>query len=279
MNLRRLTARTAVAGVTAALAAGALVGITSTAANAVDNTTPYVCSLGGNPVGTFGLTVSTPVVPPTATAGQSFPGGLLNLDASVTIPATVAPAMAGAGVNGGTVAGYAAQLGATKIAAPLTFGAPAAQDDGSAVMTGAGANKPFTLPKAGTYKVQLPGSISFVPTKDGTALTPLTLSCTSATPGDLGTVKITKGLAAVAGKAKKTAKGYNLNVAVTRGDSTIKPTGKVTAKVGTKKFVKKLSKGKATIKLPKSAKGKKVTLSYSGDGYVSPAKGSVKIKK
>ena len=39
MNLRHLTARTAVAGIATALAAGALVGVSTTAANAVENTT------------------------------------------------------------------------------------------------------------------------------------------------------------------------------------------------------------------------------------------------
>ena len=278
MNLRHLTARTAIAGVTTALAAGALVGVSTTAANAVDNTTAYSCSLGPTAVGTFSLKISTPVIPPTATAGQSFPAGLLALDAQVTIPATLTPALAGAGVNGGKVNDYAGSVGTTKLAAPLTFGAPAVQGDGSAIMTGAGAVGKFTLPKAASYKVQLPKTFNFVPTKDGAAK-PFTVTCTTAAPGTLGNITITKGMATIKPKATKVKKGYSLKVAVTRTDSTIKPTGKVTAKFGKKKVTKPLKKGKAVLALPKAAKGKKVVISYTGDGFVKPGKATIKKLK
>jgi hypothetical protein len=278
MNLRRLTARTAIAGVTTALAAGALVGISTTAANAVENTSSYVCSLGGSAVGTFSLKISTPVIPATATAGQSFPAGLLNLDAVVTIPAGVAGALPPA-VDGGKAPDYAGKLGTTKLNAPLVFGAPQMQDDGSATMTGTGAVGAFTLPKAGTDKVQLPAAFTFIPTASGTDVTAFTLNCASDAPGNLGTVKVTKGDATVKPKAKKVKKGYALTVAVTRSDSTIKPTGKVTAKFGKKKVTKPLKKGKAVLTLPKAAKGKKVTITYSGDGYNKPVKSEIKKLK
>jgi hypothetical protein len=285
MNLRLITARTAVAGVTAALAAGALVGITTTAANAVENTTNYDCTAFGASQGSFALNISTPVIPASATAGQSFPGGLLNLDAKVTVPPATASLLSGAGVNGGRIDDFAGGLGTTKLLAPLTFGAPAAQDDGSAVLTGAGSVGAFTLPKAATYKVLLPTAFTFTPTTaDGDLTvggTPVTVSCTTAAPGNLGTVKVTKADATLKAKAAKAGKkGYKVTVTVTRVDKKgAKATGKVTAKYGKKKVTKAVKKGKVVITLPKAAKGKTVKLTYSGDGFIKAAKGSVKIKK
>ncbi|KQW49398.1 hypothetical protein ASC77_12065 [Nocardioides sp. Root1257] len=283
MNLRHLTARTAIAGVATALAAGALVGVSATAANAVDNTSSYDCTAFGASQGTFTLKISTPVIPATATAGQSFPAGLLNLDALVTIPSSTATTLGGAGVNGGRIDDYAGSLGTTTLAAPLVFGAPTPQSDGSATMAGTGSVGAFTLPKAGTDKVQLPKSFTFTPTTASGDLTvggtPVLVSCTSAAPGDLGTVKVTKGTGTITPKAKKVKKGYAVTVAVTRSDSKIKPTGKVTAKYGSKKVTKALKKGKAVLTLPKAAKGKKVTITYSGDGYVKAGKAVIKKLK
>jgi len=283
MNLRNLTARTAIAGVATALAAGALVGVGTTAANAVENTTNYDCSAFGASQGSFALKISTPVIPATATAGQSFPANLLALDAQVTIPPATAGLLGSAQVNGGRIDDFKGSVGTTSLAAPLKFGAPVAQGDGSAIMTGAGAVGAFTLPKAGAYKVQLPSAFTFIPTNAAGDLaiggTPVTVACTSTAPGNLGDIKITKGAATVKPKVKKVKKGYALTVAVTRTDSTIKPTGKVTAKFGKTKVTKSLKKGKAVLTLPKAAKGKKVKISYAGDAFVNGSKSSVKIKK
>ena len=58
MNLRSIAARTVVAGATTALAAGALVGISTTAANAATVTNTYTCSLPSVYSGDFDLTVT-----------------------------------------------------------------------------------------------------------------------------------------------------------------------------------------------------------------------------
>lgn len=280
MNLRRLTARTAVAGVATAVAAGALVGISATAANAVENTTAYDCTVLGSSAGSFALKVSTPVIPPTATAGQSFPPGLLALDASVTVPAATAGQLGTFGVNGGRIDDYAATLGATTVKAPLKFGPPSAPAaDGSVTMTGSGANEAFTLPASGNYKVQLPAAFTFTPTNAAGDL-PVTVACSSAAPGDLGSVEITKAPSTLKAKVKKAGKKYQVTVVVKGDENQVAaPTGKVTAKYGKKKVTKKVANGKAVIKLPKAAAGKKVKISYSGDGYVAKSKTSVKIKK
>jgi hypothetical protein len=278
MNIRKITSRTVVAGMTTALAAGALVGVTGTAANAVTNTTTYTCAMTtpfATPIGTADLMVDTPVVPAEGTAGQSFPGGLLAFTAALTIndPAT-AGMLIGYGVDGGYTDDYAANVGPSDIGAPMTFEAPTLNEGGTATMLGGGANTPFSLPGAGTYDIGLPAEFNFVATSGGTSLA--VINCVVAEPGSLGEIKLTKGPSAL----KATSKRGKVNVTVDRTFDDVAPGGKVTATLGkktwTEKLVKKAKTSKAVFALPKSAKGKKVTISYKGDKFTSAAK-SIKV--
>jgi hypothetical protein len=272
MNLRKITSRAIVAGATTALAAGTLVGFTNTAANAVENTTAYACAMTSPmpmDLGTFSLLVETPVIPPTVTAGQAFPGGLLGLTATLTIPSPYGQALANFGVDHADSPDYAVQLGSTSIGAPLAFEEPTVNPDGSATVLGAGANKAFTVPQAGTYKAMLPGTFTLnteLTMSPGADPTPATINCTTATPGDLGTVQVTKAASALAAKSKN----RKVNVTVKRLDDFV-PTGKVTAKLGKKIWTERLQNGKAVFAMPRSAKGKKVTVSYKGDKYTAAA--------
>jgi hypothetical protein len=57
------------------------------------------------------------------------------------------------------------------------------------------------------------------------------------------------------------------------------PSGKVTVKVGKKKLTGSLRNGKATVKLPRLAKGRtKVTVRYSGDAGTRSASRTVRIR-
>jgi hypothetical protein len=147
-------------------------------------------------------------------------------------------------------------------------------------MEGAGANDAFTLPAAGSYDVKLPSVFTFSPTVNGAPLDlgagPVTVACSTDAPATLGTVALSKQLGTITGKATKTATGYKL-VATVKNEYSI-ATGKVVAKLGTKSMTATLNNGKATFKLPKSAKGKKVTLTYKGDTYTKGAKTTVPIK-
>lgn len=283
MNLRSLATRTAGAGAVTALAASALIGVSTTAANAVDASTDYACALASpiqSPLGTFNLLVSTPVIPPTATSGQSFPGGLLALDATLTIPSPTGAALANYKVDHADATDYAVGLGSTSIAAPIAFGVPTVHEDGSATVLGTAANQPFTLPPAGTYKAMLPSAFTMDTTIDlGSGPIPATIACTSDAPGDLGSVVVTKGVSAITGKVAKTTKGYKLTAVVDRLGDDVVPAGKVVAKLGTKTIdTKSLKNGKAVFALPKSAKGKTAKLIYKGDGYTAGKSTSVKIK-
>jgi len=288
MNFRRLVTRTAATGAVTALAgAGLVAGATTSAQADVTGSGNYTCSVT-TPLtvpltGDFGMAISTPVIPPTVTAGQSFPAGPLAVTAVLTIPASSAAMLNQFGVDHGTIDDYAAHLGTSSIGAPLNFpDAPVAQPDGSATMTGTGNNLAFTTPAAGTYDVLLPESFTFsteVTLSPGADPTPATIGCTSTDPGNLGSVVVTKGISATAGKVAKTTKGYKATATVTRIGDDVVPAGKVLAKLGTKTVATKtLKKGKAVFALPKSAKGKKLSLIYKGDGYTKGSKATLKVK-
>lgn len=266
MKLRSLTTRAAIAGATTALMAGGLVAATGTAANAVDDTTGYTCT---TPIGaeTWDLTISTPVIPATATAGQSFPGGLLSLTATLQIPSPTGAALASYGVDHADANDYAVGIGSSSIGAPIAFDEVVVNEDGSATANGAAANEPFSLPKAGTYKAQLPSDFTLETEVDlGAGPVPVSIPCTSDAPGDLGSVEVTKGESATAAKA---GKKHKVTVTVDRPLDDVTPAGKVTTKIGKKSYTETLKKGKATFTFPKSAKGKKVVFTYKGDGYTA----------
>lgn len=265
MKLRTITSRLAVAGATTALMTGGLVAATGTAANAVDNTTDYTCSIPTMGDSTFSLTISTPVIPTEATAGQSFPGGLLSLTATLEVPSPQGGALGQFGVDEADANDYAIGLGSTSIGAPIAFDEVIVHEDGSATANGAAANAPFTLPKAGTHKVQLPSDFTLETEVDlGGGPVPISIPCHSDAPGDLGSVEVKKADSATTAKA---GKKQQVTVTVDRPMDDVTPAGKVTAKVGKKTFTETLKKGKATFAFPKSAKGKKVVFTYKGDGY------------
>ena len=280
MNLRRLTAHVAAAGATTALIAGGLVAATSTTATAADATGDYTCAVPilGNQ--TFPLSVTVPLLPPTATAGFPVPGGLLSYTSTITVPAAAAGALGNLGVNGGTIDDFTMNVGSKAVRAPGTYTATPPAEDGSVVMEGAGANDAFTLPKPGSYAVKLPSAFTFSPTVNGAPLDlgsgPVTVACASDTPATLGTVVLSKQVGTMTSKVTKTAKGYKLVATVKNEFSTA--TGKVVAKLGAKSTAATLKKGKATFNLPKSAKGKKVTLTYKGDTFTKSTKTTVTIK-
>lgn len=276
MNVRSIATRTAAAGAVTALAAGALVAA-SAPANAASASTDYTCTSAFGPLGTFPVSIEVPLLPPTAPAGMPIAAGLLSYTGVVVVPATTATLLQTQNVDGGTADDFAFAIGsALDVKAPGTYtAADETNPDGSWNFNGDGANVAFSLPKAGTYAVTMPESFTFTPTSGGTAL-PVTATCTSTEPGTLGNVTLSKQVSHVVAKARKAGAKYKIIATVTNEFST--PTGKVVAKVGTKSYTAKLKSGKAVIALPKSAKGKKATVTYKGDGYTKASKTTVKVK-
>lgn len=288
MNLRRLTARTAIAGVTTALAAGALVGVSGTAANAATVSNTYTCSIPSLYSGDFALTVSGELPVPQYWAGAAVPAGLLNVTATSTVPADAAPLLAGLGYTGAKSDDFAFNLNGTSVPVPLTGNF--ATSGGTTSWNATGSNAAFTTPDPGKASAILPAAFSLTTT--GGTSQPVTLACalkTGETAQTLASIDLLqqksattapKAIKAKQGKAAKVnvaVKSTSLNTPVT--------TGTVVAKEGKKVVGKgKLSKkGIATIKLSKKLKpGKhKVTFTYAGTKSIkgSSAKSVVKVAK
>lgn len=259
MKVRTITARAAGAGAVTALIAGGIVAATGTTAQAADVTGTYACTALGNPVGDFPLAISVPLLPPSAPAGMTITP-LLGVEAHLVVPTLL---LQGAAIDGGTVDDFAMTLGTETIGAPLTVTDIADNGDGTSTVNATGINETFTTPRAGTYAVKLPAEFTFSSTSAGNPGVPV--ACSTADPATLSTVALSKQASEMTVKA---VKRHKVNVTVTNEYST--PSGKVVAKVGTKKFTEKLnSKGKTVFTFPKALKGKKAVFIYKGDGFTA----------
>src|SRR4051812_10468894 len=269
MNLRHLTARTAIAGVTTALAAGALVGVTTTAASAATVSNTYTCTVLGSPMDAT-LTVTGDLPVPQFAAGANVPAGLVPLTADVD--PTTAGALASFGATELRIDDFALALG--KGTVPIPLSGPVAAGD----WDGKGTNKAFITPDAGaSVAAMMPKAITVTAVlPSGNADLPCVLK-TGTTPATLATIKLIKqdtvvtAPKAVKGKVGKATKFK----ATVGGDAGKVMSGKLVAKEG-KKTVGggKIKNGKVTVALKKLGKGKhKLTLSFAGNGSFKPGKG------
>jgi hypothetical protein len=283
MNIRKITSRAVIAGMTTALAAGALVGVTGTAANAATGVSQYNCT---NPYTADVLPLSLSATAD-LTAFPSFPSGFEVPDGIVAVgiqiglsPEAVAGLKAG-GITtfGADSTGMNFPFGPTS--APLKgFSVPSAAlpDTGGFTMTAETSNAPFDLPVPGTHELTMPAAFSLTAP---TNLIALPLTCTVA--GDKGSITsytVTKQNATVkaAPKTVKKNKPFSLVAKVTGDNKTA--TGKVSVKLGKKTIgTGKLKAGKATVKIAKGLKKtSKVTVVYAGDASTNGAKSApVKI--
>jgi len=284
MNVSRMTRRIAVSGVATAIAAGALVGASSTAANAAfEATSTYTCNVGGNSV-PMSLTASVPLLPPTANAGTLIPANLLDVSTVLTIPATVAGQLGTAGVTGGSVQDFGMLVGDTLAPAPLAnvaFGAP--NLDGSVPATASAKNAQFVLPSAGTYDITLPKAFTFTPMTAAGPL-PFTVPCTTEAPAKLSSVVLAKNGsttdATAPAQIRKGTVAKVTSVVSSINDGTPAPTGKIVAKLGTKTVgTGTVKAGKAVMKIAKLPVGKdKLKIKYLGDAYTAPSGDSLVVK-
>lgn len=278
MNLVRITSRLAVGGVTAALATAGLVGVTSVSATAAPVSTTYNCSAAGQ---TFPVPVSVDIalLPATAPAGFPVPAGLLSFNSTVTVPDAVQQLLNATNNTGAKSDDFGTSFGTNVAKAPVAWTKPAAATNGVWVYTGKGSNAAFTLPKAGTYSVNMPTTFTLV-TTGGT--TPVTATCTAAaTPAQIGSITLSKQASTTKAKAPKSIKkGAVASVKVTVINENSKaggviPSGKLIIKDGKKTVGKgKLdAKGKATIKVKGLAAGShKLVVIYKGDDFDNGSK-------
>ena len=285
MKFAHLTSRLAAGGVATVLATAGLVGATGSSASAAVVSTTYTCSAAGNSF-QVPVTVDIALLPATAPAGFPVPAGLLGFNSTVTVPATLQGALDLLTATGAKSDDFGTSFGDQVAKAPVKWDTktPGATPADPTVYSGKGANGAFTLPKAGTYAVNMPKQFTVAATKaDGS--TAITATCTSATPSQIGTIVLSKQASKVKAKAPKSAKagavvsvkGKVTNEYVKTGGP--EATGKILIKDGKKTVGKgKLKKGKFVVKVKGLAVGShKLTVSYKGDSFTD--KGESKVLK
>ncbi|WP_243057913.1 DUF6801 domain-containing protein [Nocardioides sp. SR21] len=294
MNLRKISTRVVVAGATTALAAGALVGVTGTPANAATGSAGYTCSVAGQ---SLPITVAaTGEIPVNSLAtGTEISGLAIPVGVDFTLPAAVAQGLKGFGVNtvGIAGAGFGLALGSKSIpvsgittADPDAEGPKVAGDplvpitEADLVLPTTGAITEVSTPAPGSYSISLPQSFTVNISTDSLGTLP-NVPCTLNQGEDPSIIpfEVTKQGATVTGKAPasvKKKKAFKI-VATVLGNN-VPATGKVVASEKGKTLGEgKLKNGKVTI----SIKGIKkpglhtIDLKYKGDKLTAPAAGGV----
>lgn len=300
MNLRKISTRLVVAGATTALAAGALVGVSSTAANAATGSADYTCTnpLSPSPV-PVSVTATGEIPVNSLPTGTSIGGLAIPVGLDFSVPAEVAnglKTMAGVNKVGVSGATFALALGSENIpissvlsAAPEggTAGQPVVPvTDGPLTVPTTGAITEVSTPAPGTYAIALPGTFNLDLSTDG-LLPTFSLACVlnEGENADIIPFEVTKQGATITGKAPKSVKkNKSFPVTVTVTGNNVPATGTVVASEKGKQLgTGKLKNGKATITI----KGIKkpglhtIDLSYKGDNLTEPASGGmfVTVKK
>ncbi|MFC7493881.1 MULTISPECIES: Ig-like domain repeat protein [unclassified Nocardioides] len=277
MNLRRFAARSAVAGITTTLAAGALVAGSAGTANAATVANTYTCTVAALS-STFDTTLTvTGDVVPTAPAGWTVPAGTLKLTATATVtdPAIQA-ALKNFGVSSARSDDFTIALG--KTAAPIPLSGAVTSDGTTTTWSASGANKKFVTPGAGNVNALLPAKFTFTAETaaipDGVAI-PCELKAGQSAQS-LGAVALTQQTTKTTVK-KTTAKVGKVATLVVKvkGNAGPATSGKVVVKEGKKTLGKaKVKNGTAKVKLGKLAKGKhKVVAKFQGDKSFKASKG------
>lgn len=293
MKSTTLAKRFAATGVATALAAGALVGAGSTAAQAAPEVTnDYVCSSSGGLI--FGASLSTNAVGiegfPTIGAGAMVPAGLLTVTNRATMPGAAAQALGGSGIDRLEVTDFAADFGGNPVGTTGMVGLVSnIEDNGDGTVSldlpkddpdtfgieGA-LNEAFVVPAAGQYSILMPQSFHIDAYAGETLAT--VIACELAdgeTAEALHNIEVTKNNSTVAAKApKKVKKGKAAKVVATvtgaqlAGDKVLLKRGKKTVA-----SAKLNDAGKAVLKTKKLKPGKnKLTVVYKATGYNNASK-------
>lgn len=300
MKFTTISRRVAATGAATALAAGAVVGLTTTAAHAepvVTNT--YSCTAAGQ---TFpvGLTTNAPGIEgfPQINAGADLPGSLLSVTNTFTIPGAVYAFMSQAGVQTVSAPTYSGTFGATLInvtGVSVTLAGMTQNPDGSYSsdstdadgdpVEGTGLNSAFTVPVAGEYDIVSPTTLDMVATTASGGEIPV--SCTIAdgtTAGAYHHIVVFKNATETTGRATKKSfqvgRKAKVAAAVTGGTQLLGD--KVLLKKGTKTLDSALlaADGTATLVTKKLPVGKnKVKVVYKSTGYNNGSKSEIVIVK
>lgn len=284
MNLRTIASRAVVGGTATVLAAGALVGATSTASNAEDWTASniYTCDFGGLVTGDINATVTISLPVSQYTAATPVPAGIVPISISAPLPADVVTKLGTAGITTGSSDDFAISLGTGNVPAPQSG------DFTDGTWQSGGGNLAFTTGDPGEVNGYLPTGFT------------LALSKADGSPAGSGacTLKDAEPALIVSGfqlgpqfssttvpASVKAKKGKKVLLPVSVRSTTISApvsAGSVVAKEGSKTLgTADLVNGAAKIDLGKLKVGKhKITVTYLGIPSVqtSSARTTVTVK-
>ena len=282
MKFNTLPRRVAATGAVTALAAGALVGLTTEMASAAPVTNAYTCATPSFGDQTVSVTSDAPGIEGydgLLSAGQAAPADALAVNTTFTISDTFHSDLVGAGIDDLSVSDFAATFGNTTVPVSV-ISAKVSQmtQNPDTTWTGNGSqagNLAFNAPAGGDNAVTGPDAFTIV-AKLGAVDVPS--SCTAqGTPGTYATLTVNKNNSKTKltsnSPVKHGAKAV-LKAKVTAPNHT--PTGKVTFKQGAKSLGSaKLSKGLAVLKIKLSKGTHKIKAIYKGDSYTNGSSSAV----
>lgn len=304
MNFKTITRRVAATGGVAALAAGALVGATTTSAHAdPEVTNEYTCTFGESqfPVwldtNALGIENFTSIA-----AGFSVPAGLLTVTNTFTIPSSVYDQLSGFGVQSVSVPTFAGSFGNEEIAVDgVSVTVAGMTDNGNGTHSsndddadanglpdeGNGTNAGFTVPVAGSYSILSPDELTLVASTAGGALEVPCVIKAGTTPGAYHQITVTKNATTTTGEATKAKfeKGAKAKVAAAVTGGNLLQGDKVLLKMGKKTLddAKLNKKGQAVLVTKALPVGENtVTVVYKANGYNNGSKSekiTVKVVK
>lgn len=287
MKFNTLPRRVAVTGAVSALAAGALVGLTTTAAHANPVSVAYTCptALGNLPVSLVTdipnlalVAAAGPYAAGSPVAANAVPGGVTN---TFTISQATKDALASVGTSSIDFTSVEGTFGNTTVPADLPDVAiPGGLNDngnGTWSFDADATNLPFNNPSAGTFDIFAPATISFTAMTTNFGPVPVTCTADSAPAGYGHPVTIIKNNSTTKGTSLTVPHGTKASLKAKVTAPNHVPTGKVVFKQGTTKLGSATlnSKGIAVLKKTLSKGKHKITASYGGDGYTNTSKSAV----
>lgn len=278
-SARRTTRRAAVAGIATALTVGGLVGASAGSAEAASSSATYNCDtlLGSFPIPVSLVTDALTSAVPT---GAVVPSDLIPVSGLASLPETLLSALSGLGLTslGATISGFDLTAGDTVLPLDgLTAATTTLPGTGGLDLPVSGTLGGFTVPLPGLYDISLPASFDMLPL--GGLLGTITCAIDPASNPVLGQLNVLKQTSSTSGTVVKSGKKYKARATVVR-QLGLPGTGSVIAKVGKRTLASKnlSNAGTASFKLPKSARGKKLTLIYSGDTLTNGSKAALRVK-
>jgi hypothetical protein len=281
MTFTTFSKRLAATGAASALAAGALVGATSTAAQAATVTNTYTCSNTAMAV-TKDIPMEVTGALPTDQywAGALVPAGLAgNVTSVATIPDAVAGLLVSAGVDGARSEDFGFALGTASVPVPIS--GPISEDGKR--WDAEGTNDPFRTPAPGMYEILLPSAFT-IQLEQGDADS-IALDCVlqeGTEPESIGSIALAQQTSTTESpKTVKGKKGKAVKFKATVTGDAGPAVGQVIAKKGAKTLDKaKINDaGKAALNLGKLKPGKhKIKVIYKGNASFTASQDTTTVK-